>query len=139
MGTGFGLHISPHSLLNMEPQPATRAYLTAHLLHILHKVMRPAFLDLLARVARAHRDDGRARRDARADAGGRVLEDDAALRVEAEALGGEEEGVRSRFTGFETFVVGGDGDGRRSNTDTGHATIGYEERCELKKEEEEGE
>ena len=115
---------TPRSLLDMEHKPALRADLTPNLGHILDEVMRATVLDLVARVARAERDDSRAARDARADARGRVLEDDASLGVVAQAGRGEEEWVWGGLAGLETLVVCGDRHGRGRDADAGHGAVG---------------
>ncbi|PIL22392.1 hypothetical protein GSI_15080 [Ganoderma sinense ZZ0214-1] len=74
-------------------------------------------------MARAHRNDGRARRDARADARGRVLKHDTPLRIVPELLRCEQERVGRRLARLEALVVRGDRDLRGSDADTRHATV----------------
>ena len=74
-------------------------------------------------MARAHRDDSRAGCDTRADARGRVLEDDTLLRVEAELLRCQQEGVGRGLAGLEALVVCGDGDLRWDDANTRYAAV----------------
>ena len=116
--------LRPH--INLKPQlhrlTSTLGY-TPNTTHILHHKMRTTILNLRAFVAGADGDDSRTTRDARADTEGRVLEDDALLRVEAQTLGGEEERVGIGFAGFETLVICGDRHGWGCDADASHCAV----------------
>lgn len=109
-------------LSNSKLQPIT-LNLALDVLHVLHQEMSTAVLDLAALVGGAESDDGCARGDTSTDSRGRIFEDDTLLGVETELFGGEEEGVREGLAVLETLVVGGDGDGRGSDTDASHASV----------------
>lgn len=85
--------------------------------------MGAAILDLGPLVAGAKSNDGGAACNTSTDSAWGVLEDNAIGGFVAEALGGEEEGIGSGFPSLETFVIGSDGDGGRSDSDARHATI----------------
>jgi hypothetical protein len=96
---------------------------TVDLLHVLDDKVGSAVLNLRTLVARAHSDDCGSGGDTGADTRWRILEDDALLRVKAEALGSEEEGIRGGLAGLEPLVVGGDGDWWWGDADSSHAAI----------------
>lgn len=97
---------------------------TRNLLHVLNDIVRPTVLDLRAFVAGTYGNDGSTASDACLDATRRIFEDDTSFGVEPEALGGEKEWVWSGLAGLQTFVIRGDSDGRRSDSNSFHASIG---------------
>jgi len=98
-------------------------WLTVDLLHVLDDKVGSAVLNLRTLVACTHSDDCGSGGDTGADTGWRILEDDALLRVKAEALGGEEERIRGGLAGLEPLVVGGNGNWWWGDADSGHAAI----------------
>lgn len=98
-------------------------WFTVDLLHVLDDKVGSAVLNLRTLVACAHSDDCGSRGDTGTDTGWRILEDDALLRVKAEALGSEEERIRGGLAGLEPLVVGGNGDWRWGDANSGHAAI----------------
>lgn len=111
---------------NGELQPILQG-MDLDIVHVLNNVMRPAVLDLAALVTCADSDDGCAGRDASADTGGRVLEDDALLGVITQALRSQQERIREGLAVLEALVISGDRYGRWCDADTGHAAMRCEE------------
>jgi hypothetical protein len=95
-------------MLNREHQAGTLVrlhLLAAYILQVLHHEMGTTLFNLLARMARAHRNDYGAGRDASLNAARRVFKDDTTRGLVAEALGGKEERVRRGFARAEAWVV----------------------------------
>jgi len=83
--------------------------LAAHIIQVLHHKMRATLLDLSPRMARAYGNNDGPRRDGSLDPARRIFKDDAARGTVAEALGGEEERVRSGLSRAQTWVIRRDG------------------------------
>lgn len=77
-------------------------------------------------MGRAKRKVRRTRRNTDADAQETVLEEEAMVRVEAEARRSGTERIGSRLAGCGAFVVDGDCDGRGSDPNACHTILGCE-------------